>query len=443
MDKSAREALGRHIASLSQADQTEVLISHENAALTRFTHNTIHQNVAHADTLVSVRAIIDGQTGVARTNILDEDSLHDVVARASEMAKLAPKDPLQPSLPAGGHTETPPGSYIAETASATAHRRAGLAKQIFQIAERDSLWAAGFVTTSESGTTIVNSHGACASFDGTDTGVNVKMNGADSTGYAESYNADITRIDTTQTGGIAADKTLRSSKPKTVAPGEWTVILEPPAFGELLSYIIDHFSAQAFDEGSSFLSDGLGKEYMGKNVTLWDDYAHPLSPSMPFDFEGQPTKRFALIENGVAKAYVTDSYWAAKLKTENTGHALPAPNAWGPMPRNAVIAGGPKTTNQLISETKRGLLVSRFWYIRPVDQRQTIVTGMTRDGTFLIENGEITGGVRNMRFNQSILEALRHCEFSSEQMRTSSYSYSNVVPAAKIEGFRFSSGTDF
>jgi len=113
------------------------------------------------------------------------------------------------------------------------------------------------------------------------------------------------------------------------------------------------------------------------------------------------------------------------------------------MPRNAVIVGGEKTTKDLISETKRGLLVSRFWYIRPVDQRQTIVTGMTRDGTFLIENGEITGGVRNMRFNQSILEALRHCEFSNEQVRTGSYSYSNVVPAAKIEGFRFSSATDF
>jgi len=443
MDNSARETLGRRIVGLSKADQTEVLISHENSALTRFTHNNVHQNVAHADTLVSVRAIIDGQTGVARTNILDDLSLYDLVARASDMAKLAPKDPLQPPLPAGGPTKTPSGSYIAQTASATAERRAGLAKQIFEVAERDSLWAAGFVTTSESGTTIVNSRGACASYDGTDTGVNVKMNGADSTGYAEIYDADITRINTAQTGKIAADKALRSSKPKAVTPGEWTVILEPAAFGELLSYIIDHFSAQAFDEGSSFLSDGLGKACMGKNVTLSDDYAHPLSPSMPFDFEGQPTKRLTLIENGVAKAYVTDSYWAAKLKTENTGHALPAPNAWGPMPRNPVIAAGEKPAQQLISETKRGLLVSRFWYIRPVDQRQTIVTGMTRDGTFLIENGEITGGVRNMRFNQSILEALRHCEFSSEQMRTGSYSYSNVVPAAKIEGFRFSSGTDF
>jgi predicted Zn-dependent protease len=443
MDKNAREALGRRIVALSGAPQTEVLVSYENSSLTRFTHNNIHQNVAHADTLVSVRAIIDGRTGVARTNVLDENSLLEVVARASEMAKLAPADPLQPPLPAGGPTQTPDGSYVAQTASATAHRRAELAHEIFQIAERDSLWAAGFVTTSETGTSVVNSDGACASFDGTDTGVNVKMNGDDSTGYAEAYNTDVERIDTAQAGKVAADKALRSSKPRTVAPGEWTVILEPAAFGELLSYIIDHFSAQAYDEGSSFMSEALGKQAVGKNVTLWDDYAHPLAPSMPFDFEGQPTKRLALIENGVAKAYVTDSYWAAKLKTENTGHALPAPNAWGPMPRNPVIAAGSKTTKALIAETKRGLLVSRFWYIRPVDQRQTIVTGMTRDGTFLIENGEIVGGVRNMRFNQSILEALRHCEFSSEQVRTGSYSYSNVVPAVKIEGFRFSSGTDF
>lgn len=443
MDKHAREALAKRIVALSPAGQTEVLIGHENSALTRFTHNGIHQNVAHADVSVSVRAMIDGRTGVARTNVLDEASLQEVVKRACTIANLAPVDPVAAKFPAGGETQTPPGAYVTNTASATAHRRAELAEAIFKVAESGSLWSAGFVTTSESGITVANSAGACASFDGTDCGVNVKMNGTDSTGYAEAYDTDIARIDTKAIGRVAADKALTSSKPQTVAPGEWTVILEPAAFGELFSYVTDHFSAQSFDEGSSFLSDGLNKQYMGDNITISDDYAHPLSPGMPFDYEGQPTKRITLIEHGIAKAYVTDSYWAAKLQRENTGHALPAPNAWGPMPRNTVVAAGTKSTAQLISETKRGLLLSRFWYIRPVDQRQTIVTGMTRDGTFLIENGKITGGVRNMRFNQSILEALRHCELSSEQVRTGSYSYSTVVPAAKIEGFRFSSGTDF
>ena len=164
---------------------------------------------------------------------------------------------------------------------------------------------------------------------------------------------------------------------------------------------------------------------------------------MPFDYEGVAKQRVALFEHGVAKNVVTDSYWAAKLGRPNTGHALPAPNAEGPLPTNVVVAPGTKTTAQLIAETKRGVLVSRFWYIRPVDLRQTIVTGMTRDGTFLIENGQIVRGVRNMRFNQSILTALGTVEFSSELARSATYSYSSVVPAAKIEGFRFTSSTDF
>jgi predicted Zn-dependent protease len=164
---------------------------------------------------------------------------------------------------------------------------------------------------------------------------------------------------------------------------------------------------------------------------------------MPFDYEGTPTKAVALVERGAATGIVTDTTWAAKLGCENTGHALPAPNAWGPHPRSVVVEPGSKTVAQLIAETKRGLLVSRFWYIRTVDQRKTIVTGMTRDGTFLIEDGEVRGGVRNMRFNQSIIEALAACEFSETPARTGGYSYSIVVPTAKIDRFTFTSLTDF
>src|SRR5580704_19437091 len=160
---------------------------------------------------------------------------------------------------------------------------------------------------------------------------------------------------------------------------------------------------------------------------------------MPSDYEGQPTMRLPLIENGVVKNIVTDSYYAKRLGRPNTGHALPAPNAFGPYPRHLVLTAGTKSFEQLVAETKRGLLITRFWYIRTVDQKKAIVTGMTRDGTFLIENGKIAGGVRNMRFNQSILEALGHCEFASAQARTAGYSYSIVVPAAKIDGFRFTS----
>ena len=244
-------------------------------------------------------------------------------------------------------------------------------------------------------------------------------------------------------GGVAADKAVRSHDPQPVDPGQWTAIFEPAAFGELLAYLLDHFSARSFDEGSSFLSDGLGRQYAGDNVTLLDDYTNPAAPGMPFDFEGSPRQLVPLLENGIGRGIVTDSYWAAKLQRENTGHAGPHGGTEGPRPVNAALQPGAKSLEQLIAETKRGLLVSRLWYIRPVDRRRTIVTGMTRDGTFLIEDGKVTRGVRNMRFNQSILETLRAAEFSSAPARTVSFNYSIVTPAAKVAGFHFTSTTDF
>ncbi len=443
MDREQREDLARRVLAFSQADQTEVLLVDRDASLSRFTHDAIHQNVASADLSIAVRAIAEGRTGVARTNVLDEASLRDVVARALAIARHAPADPEQPALPAGAPPPAPAEAFAEATARATPQLRAQICEGIFRAGEADGLWAAGYAATERGGITVANSNGARASFDGSDAAANVKMNGSDSSGFAEAYDTDVRRLDGTLLGAIAARKARESAHPRDVEPGPWTVILEPAAFGELFSYIADHFSALSFDEGSSFLSDGLDRTYLGENVTISDDYAQPLAPGMPFDFEGFPTKRLALVEHGVARAIVTDSYWAHKLGRENTGHALPAPNASGPQARNLVVSAGSKNAAQLVAETKRGLLVTRFWYIRTVDQKKAIVTGMTRDGTFLIEDGKVTGGVRNMRFNQSILEALRHCEFASELSRTGGYSYSIVVPAVKIENFTFSSGTGF
>ena len=443
MDKGSREALAKRVLGFSSADQTEAIVWSENSALTRFTQNMVHQNVAHADVSVRVRAIIGKRTGVATTNVLDDAALRDVVSRAVEMAKLAPEDPELPQLPPGGQTQPPEGAYVEQTALATPQMRAEMCDVAFTAAEENGYWCAGYATTSAMGVTIANSSGTLASFQGTDSGLNVKMNAADSTGFAEGYDADVTRLDARTIALNSALKAKESKQPRSVDPGRWTVILEPAAFGELFTYLADHFSAQSFDEGSSFLSDGLDKLYLGENVTISDDYAHPLNPGMPFDFEGHPTQRLTLVQNGVAKNVVTDSYWANKLGRENTGHGLPAPNAYGPQASHIVVSPGSKPVAELIAETARGLLITRFWYIRTVDQKKAIVTGMTRDGTFLIENGRIAGGVRNMRFNQSIIEALRSCEFANALHRTGGYSYSLVVPAAKIDGFTFSSGTEF
>lgn len=444
MHSTAREALAQRTLGLAgAADQAEVFVSFGDSALTRFSHEVSNQNVAASDVVVSVRAIVDQRTGVARTNVLDDTSLRDSVERAIAMARLAPSDPLQPLLPAGGPTQTPAHAYDNATAHAGAEVRAKLCDQIFRQAEAEKQWCAGYVSTSSMGYTVVNSSGARASFDGTDAGLNVKMTAADSTGFAESYSNAVSEVDAAAAARTATGKARDSAHPNAIEPGPWTVILEPTAFGELFIYLSHHFSAQSFDEGSSFFSDGLNESYFSENVSVHDDYDHRLSPGMPFDFEGQPTLRLPLVKNGVVRNFVTDSYYANKLNRPNTGHAMPAPNSYGPQPRNVVISPGSKSLQQLIAETKRGLLITRFWYIRTVDEKKAIVTGMTRDGTLLIEDGRLTHGVRNLRFNQSILEALRHSELSNEQKRTGQYHYSLVAPAAKIEGFQFTSVTDF
>ncbi len=443
MDSAPRERLAQRVLALSPVDQTEVTVYGHNSGLTRFARGIVPQNVATEDVTVKVRAVAGGRTGVAASNARDDADVGEVVQRAVAMARLAPVDPNQPQLPAGAPTQTPARAYAASTAQATPALRAELCDAILGTAQAADYWCAGFASTSCSGVTIVNSSGAAASFDGTDAAVNVKMSAADSTGYAEHYSNDVDDVDAKSAGEIAAAKARGSANPRAVQPGEWTVILEPAAFGELLAYLTDHFSARTFDEGSSFLSDGLDRRYFGENVTITDDYAHPLLQGMPFDYEGQPTQRLPLIRGGVAVNVVTDSYWAHKLGRPNTGHALPSPNARGPAPLHVAVSPGTKSIDELIGQTARGLLITRFWYIRPVDRKRVIVTGMTRDGTFSIENGEISGGVRNMRFNQSILETLRRCELSNTLKRTGSYAYSLAVPAAKVEGFRFSSGTEF
>jgi predicted Zn-dependent protease len=187
------------------------------------------------------------------------------------------------------------------------------------------------------------------------------------------------------------------------------------------------------------MSGNIGQPVTGKNVSIRDDYAHRLHFGLPFDFEGAPRQPVTLIESGIAKDVVYDSYYAAKLHHANTGHALPAPNPDGPMPLNIVVAPGTRSLDQIIAGVEKGVLVTRTWYIRLVDQKQTIITGMTRDGLFLIQNGQVEHGLKNMRFNESILGALGRCELASELVRSESH----VLPAACIDGFHFTSGTAF
>ena len=440
-DPQALEALAARAIAASKADETEALVAASDSSLTRYTHNSAHESVNERNCQLSVRAVVHKRIGVAGTNRLDDAGIADVVNRAYESAKLNAEDPDFPGLPGPqGSLVEHPGDYDETTATATPDMRAAAVNDIVKIMRTNNLYGAGYVSTQSDTIAIANTKGVKHSHRSSDSAINIKAIGSDSSGYAEGYSRRFDDLEPSKLADRAARKAVASKNPRALEPGPYTVILEPPAFREFLGYLSwIGFGAQPFEQGSSFMSGKLGQKLVGDNVTIRDDYLHPLCGGLPFDFEGVPRTAVGLVEKGVARDVVYDSYYAAKMRHANTGHALPAPNADGPLPLNIVVEPGTTPVEQMIKDVTHGVLVTRTWYIRLVDQKQTIITGMTRDGLFLIERGRVTKGLKNMRFNESIIGSLGRCELASALERSESH----VVPAVKIENFRFSSGTEF
>jgi len=429
------------VLTSSKADETEALFSGTEAALTRYTRNEIHENVVESDVSLSVRAVVGKRIGVASTNRLDRTGIADTIERAVAIARLAPEDAQFPGLPGGeGDAQDLPGAYDDRTAQASPDQRADAVGQIAAVMHHHQLHAAGFFATRSDVIAVANSKGTRRFFRASDASVNIKAIGDDSSGYAEGFARSMGALDVRALAERAAKKAIDGRDPAPLQPGKYTVILEPPAFREFLGYLSwAGFGAQGLDEGSSFMAGRVGERVMGENVTIRDDFTNPIGSGIPFDFEGVRRRPVTFIDHGVARDVVYDSYYAAKMHHENTGHALPAPNSDGPFPLNIVVQPGTRSQAQLMHDIERGVLVSRTWYVRLVDQKKLIITGMTRDGLFLIEHGKISRGLKNMRFNESIVEALNRCEFGSDLER----SESTVLPAVRIDDFHFTSGTTF
>ena len=439
-DRAAADAVLDIALDESKADETELVLSSQELSLSRITHNVIHENLIERDRSLNVRAVVGNRVGVASTNALDRDGIRTAVARAIEIARVSPVDKEFPGLPSAGPAQPMEWAYDEPTAALTSDQRAAAVAAIVRVMSANNLTAAGYVSTGNSNVAIANSKGVRQFFRSTDSAINIKAMGDDSSGYAEAYSRRFADLDAAALAEKAAKRAVAGRNPGSVEPGEYSVILEPPALREFLVYLSwIGFGAMPFSEGASFVTGHIGERIMGDNITIGDDFAHPSGVGMPFDFEGVPREAVPLIDNGVARGVVYDSYYAAKLKHANTGHALPAPNTVGPLPLNIVVKPGAKSADELVRETKRGLLVCRTWYIRLVDKLQTIITGMTRDGFFLIEDGEVVRGLRNMRFNESIVGSLGRCTLAKELVRSESH----VLPACKIDGFHFSSGTTF
>jgi predicted Zn-dependent protease len=243
---------------------------------------------------------------------------------------------------------------------------------------------------------------------------------------------------------IAAKKAADSRTPGEIAPGRYTVVLEPSAVLDLVGQLFGDFSATALRDERSFLTGRLGEKIFGDNISILDDVCHPLQSGTAFDGEGVPRQRVTLVEKGVVRNVVYSRQAAAQSGAKPTGHGFPLPNEYGEAPMNIVIAGGDTSVEEMIGSTPRGILVTRLWYIREVDPYQKIMTGMTRDGTFLIENGKVTRGLKNFRFNQNLIELLSNVEALSPAVRASGEeAFDMVVPAMKVRDFNFTEVTRF
>jgi PmbA protein len=428
--------------SLGVAD-VEALFGAHFGALTRFANNTIHQNVAEQDRWISVRVALDQKTARATTNRFDPDSIRAAVAQALTLARSAAANPdLLPLNEPSGISETK--RFDAATAAATPEHRGRAVAEAIRIVAGAGQTAAGIYSTGQSVEAIFNSRGVAAWHAETMAQFSITAMAGDSSGWAKASAVSQDSFDPLALARSASEKARLSCEPREIAPGRYTVILEPAAVLDLVGQMFGDFSATAVADSRSFLTDRVGKKLFGDNIHICDDVAHPLQSGVPFDGEGVPRRKLTLVEAGVPRELAYSRSSAHRAGVEPTGHGFPLPNEVGEAPLNIVIAGGATSLDEMIASTDRGILVTRLWYIREVDPYEKIMTGMTRDGTFLIENGRLTRGVRNFRFNQGIIELLNNVAALSPSVRaTGEEAFDMVVPAMKVRGFNFTEVTRF
>jgi len=435
--------IAERIFKLSEADETEVQIDVTSDALTRFANNVIHQNMAEQSVGVSVRTVFDGRTARATTNKTDEESLRRVVEASGRLARSQPRNPDLLPMP-GPQKYAMVRRFFETTARATPLDRARMVKRVAALAQENDLNAAGIYTTGAFRSLLVNSRGLVADYEYTRAEFSVTMMGEDSSGWAKANQADVRNFDPEELAARAAAKAVGTRHPREMEPGRYTVILEPAAVLDLVGFLFYDFSATAIADKRSCLNERMGKKVMGEIIKLWDDVCHPLQLGAPFDGEGIPRQKVLLVERGVPRNLVYSRSTARKLKKKPTGHGLPLPNEYGEAPMNLVMEGGTASLEEMIASIERGILVTRLWYIREVDPYEKVMTGMTRDGTFLVENGRVTGGIKNMRFNQSVLELLSNVELLGPVVRgAGEEAIEMVVPAMKVSNFHFTEVTKF
>jgi predicted Zn-dependent protease len=431
------------LAKASGAEETEVHVDETADSLTRFANNAIHQNVAEHGVSVSIRTVVDQRTARVTTNRRDEDSLRAAISSSLSLAHSQPKDPGLLAMP-GRQRYRAVNRFLRQTAAITPEDRARAVRRACDLAIKNGQVAAGIFATGQSRLAIGNSRGLYATYKQTRAEFSITMQEGSAASWAKANSPDVRAFDPLKLAARAGEKAHRAVNPAEIAPGRYSVILEPAAVLDLIGFLFYDFAATAIRDKRSCFNDRLGKNLFDKRISIGDDVYHPLQLGAPFDGEGMPRERVQLVDRGVPRNLVYSRRSAKLARKKPTGHGFALPNEYGEAPVNLVVSGGDSSIEQMIAATERGLLVTRLWYIREVDPYEKVMTGMTRDGLFLIEKGRVSRAVRNFRFNQSLLEMLRNVELLGPAVRaTGEESFEMVVPAMKIREFHFSEVTKF
>lgn len=429
----------------SRADETLVLLEFYRRAVTRFGENEIHQNVSESHLRLTVQAAIGKKVGVACGNVNGEAGAERVAEMALAIARVQGEKEDYAGLAEPADVPAVDG-YSDATASYTPEQRADAAGQVIAAAKAAKMKAAGSIRTEAGALTVANSKGVLLHHPYTEAEVVGVVMADDASGYCEAGGWDATRIDVAALAEDAVRRAELSRNPREVEPGEYDLVVEPHAIASLfgwLAFVV--FDTRAYQEGRSLLSKRMGEKIMGDNVTIVDDGLSPETVPLPFDFEGSPRQRVTLVDGGVARGLCYDLATAAKEGKRTTGHALPPGTSYGPFPLNMALEAGDASVAEMIASMERGLYATRFHYVNGyVEPMQAVFTGMTRDGTFWVEDGEIKYGVKNLRWTESMLRAFSNVKALGRDRKLMGVTegIKTVSPAVYFKNFTFTGTTE-
>lgn len=431
-ESQARELLQR-VLRFSKADACEVNLNGNAGGNIRYARNTVSTAGKQEDVQMVIQSNFGQRSGTVTLNEFTDEALQRGVTRAEELARLAPEDPEYMG-PMEQQRYTPTTSWFQSTAGITAEARARAAEASIQAARSRECIAAGFWQDNDSFAAMANTKGLFAwdRSTGANFSVTVRSNDGTGSGYVTRDVNDVSRLDAAAASRIATEKAVASREARAIEPGKYTVILEPEASVELLQNMVFNLGARGADEGRSFLSKAgggtkVGEKLFDERVTITSDPGHPDVPSAPWAGDGRAVDPTTWIDKGVVKQLFYSRYWAAQKGVA----AVPAP-------ANIIMAGGTGSLEDLIRDTRRGVLLTRTWYIRTVDPQTLLYTGLTRDGTFYIENGRIKHAVKNFRFNESPIIMLNNVDAFARPVRMRG----NMIPPMRVRDFTFTSLSD-